>query len=117
MENTLILTRPLSERIVVPFTLGVFEDCTLILQRTENGTWEGAVEYPERISIHYEYPYIIPAEVVEQTPRRTTLLVYSSSDMVGGFYNDEPTNKLLITVKMLDEQTVHIILIQDEQPY
>jgi hypothetical protein len=112
-----MFTHPLAERIVVPFNLGVFEDCTLILQRAEDGTWEGAVAYPEKISIRNEYPYIIPPETLENTNRAAQFLFYPSSDMVGGVYEGEPTSTLTVRVKVLDEQTVQIILVLDEQLY
>jgi hypothetical protein len=115
MRNTLTLTYPLSKRIVVPFSLGVFEDCTLVIQRAEDGTWDGAIEYPEKLSIRNEYPYIIPAETLESTSDTARLMFYPSSDMVGGVYEGEPTATLMVTIKILDEQTVHITLTLDER--
>jgi hypothetical protein len=99
-----------TERIRIPFSLGVFEDCTLILQRTEDDTWEGAVAYPEKISIRNEYPYIIPAEVLENTGDTTRLLFYPSSDMIGGVYDGEPTAVLKVTVSEQPDDTVTVQL-------
>ena len=117
MTRTLTLMHPLAKRIIVPFSLGVFEDCTLILRRTEDGTWEGAVAYPEKISIRNEYPYIIHPETLESTNRAARFLFYPSSDMVGGVYEGEPISTLTVRVKVLDEQTVQITLVLDEQLY
>jgi len=117
MKNTLTLTRPLSERISVPFNLGVFEDCTLILQRTEDGTWDGAVEYPEKISIRDEYPYIIPPETLESTSDSAWFLFYPSSDMVGGVYDGEPTAVLEVTVSAQPDNTVTIKLKLEQYLY
>jgi hypothetical protein len=115
MIHTLTFTYPLAERITIPFSLGVFEDCTLILQRTEDNTWEGTVAYPEKISIRNEYPYTIPAETLECTNDTARFLFYPSSDMIGGVYEGEPTATLMVTIKILDEQTVHITLTLDER--
>ena len=110
MRNTLTLTHPLSERIVVPFSLGVFEDCTLILQHAEDGTWDGAIEYPEQISIRNEYPYIIPPETLENNTETARLMFYPSSDMVGGVYDGEPTATLGVTVSKQPDNTISIRL-------
>ena len=110
MKNTLTLTLPLTERIVVPFSLGVFEDCTLIIQRAEDGTWDGAIEYPEKISIRNEYPHIIPPETLENNTERARFLFYPSSDMVGGVYEGEPTATLVVTVFKQLNDTVMIRL-------
>jgi len=110
MIRTLTLTHPLTERITVPFSLGVFEDCTLVLQRAEDGTWDSAVEYPEKISIRNEYPYIIPPETLENTTSKAWFLFYPSSDMVGGVYEGEPTAVLEVTVSEQPDGTVTIRL-------
>ena len=110
MRNTLTLTHPLSERIVVPFNLGVFEDCTLIIQRAEDGTWDGTIEYPEKISIRNEYPYIIPPETLESTSDKARFLFYPSSDMIGGVYDGDPTATLEVTVSKQPDNTVTIRL-------
>jgi len=115
MTHTLTLTHPLTERIIVPFSLGVFEDCTLILQRAEDGTWNSAIEYPEKISIRNEYPYIIPPEPLENTINAARFLFYPSSDMMGGIYDGELTAALITSVEMLDERTVQITLTLNEQ--
>jgi len=117
MKSTLTLTLPLSERITVPFTLGVFEDCTLVLQRTENGTWDAAVEYPEKISIRNEYPYIIPPETLESTSDKARFLFYPSSDMVGGVYDGEPTAVLDATVSVQPNDTVTMRLDLEQYLY
>jgi hypothetical protein len=117
MNHILTLTHPLTERITVPFNLGVFEDCTLILQRTEDGTWDSAVEYPEKISIRNEYPYIIPPETLETTRETARFLFYPSSDMVGGVYNGEPTAVLTVTVSVQPNNTVVIRLDLDQHLY
>ena len=114
MRNTLTLTLPLTERIVVPFNLGVFEDCTLILQRAGDGTWDGAIEYPEKISIRNEYPYIIPPETLENNTETARLLFYPSSDMVGGVYEGEPTATLEVAVSKQPDNTVSIRLDLDQ---
>ena len=117
MKNTLTLTHPLSERIVVPFNLGVFEDCTLIIQRAENGRWDSAIEYPEKISIRNEYPYIIPPETLENTSNTARFLFYPSSDMVGGFYDGKPTAVLKITVSVQPNCTITIRLDLEQRLY
>jgi hypothetical protein len=117
MKNTLMLTYPLSERIVVPFNLGVFEDCTLVLQRAEDGTWDAAVEYPEKISIRNEYPYIIPPETLESASDKARFLFYPSSDMVGGIYEGEPTATLEVTVSVQPNNTVTIRLNLEQRLY
>jgi len=117
MRNTLTLTLPLSERIVVPFSLGVFEDCTLIIQRAEDGTWDGAIEYPEKISIRNEYPHIIPPETLENNTERARFLFYPSSDMVGGVYEGEPTATLVVTVFKQLNDTVMIRLELEQYLY
>ena len=117
MRNTLTLTLPLSERIVVPFSLGVFEDCTLIIQRAEDGTWDGAIEYPEKISIRNEYPYIIPPETLENDTERARFLFYPSTDMVGGVYEGEPTAILGVTVSKQPNNTVTIRLNLEQRLY
>ncbi len=117
MKNTLTLTHPSTNRITVPFNLGVFEDCVLILQRTEDGTWDGAVEYPEKISIRNEYPYIIPAETLESTNDTTRLVFYPSSDMVGGVYEGEPTATLVVTVTEQPDDTITIRLELEQRLY
>jgi hypothetical protein len=114
---TLTLKHPLTERIVVPFSLGVFEDCTLVLQRTEDDTWNGAVEYPEKISIYNEYPYIIPAETLESTSNAARFLFYPSSDMIGGVYDGEPTAVLEVTVSTQTDDTVTIRLELEQYLY
>jgi len=117
MKNTLTLTLPLTERIVVPFSLGVFEDCTLIIQRAEDGTWDGAIEYPEKISIRNEYPHIIPPETLENNTERARFLFYPSSDMVGGVYEGEPTATLVVTVFKQLNDTVMIRLELEQYLY
>ena len=117
MRNTLTLTHPLTECIVVPFSLGVFEDCTLIIQRAEDGTWDGAVEYPEKISIHSEYPYIIPAETLESTSNTARFMFYPSSDMAGGVYDGEPTAVLEVTMSAQTNDTVTIRLELEQYLY
>ena len=117
MRNTLTLILPLSERIVVPFNLSVFEDCTLILQRAEDGTWDATVEYPEKISIRNEYPYIIPPEILENSAGRARFLFYPSSDMVGGVYEGEPTATLEVTVSKQPDNTVSIRLDLEQRLY
>ena len=117
MRNTLTLTLPLTERIVVPFNLGVFEDCTLVIQRAENGTWDGAIEYPEKISIRNEYPYIIPPETLENNTETARLLFYPSSDMVGGVYEGEPTATLEITVSKQPDNIISIRLNLEQRLY
>ena len=117
MRNTLTLTHPLSERIVVPFNLGVFEDCTLIIQRAEDGTWDGTIEYPEKISIRNEYPYIIPPETLESTSDKARFLFYPSSDMIGGVYDGDPTAVLEVTVSAQTNDTVMIRLELEQYLY
>jgi len=117
MRNTQTLTLPLSERIVVPFSLGVFEDCTLVLQRAEDGTWDAAVEYPEKISIRNEYPYIIPPETLESTSDTARFLFYPSSDMIGGVYDGDPTAVLEVTVSAQTNDTVMIRLELEQYLY
>ncbi len=117
MTYTLTLTHPLSERIIVPFNLGVFEDCTLVLQRTEDGTWDGAVEYPEKINIRNEYPRIIPPEMLENTRGCARFLFYPSPDMVGGVYDGEPTAVLQVTVSDHPNGTVTIRLDLEQHLY
>jgi len=117
MRNTLTLTHPLSERIIVPFSLGVFEDCTLVIQRAEDGTWDGTIEYPEKISIRNEYPYIIPPETLENNTETARLLFYPSSDMVGGVYEGEPTATLLVTVSKQPDNTISIRLNLEQHLY
>ena len=117
MRNTLTLTHPLSERIVVPFNLGVFEDCTLIIQRAEDGTWDGTIEYPEKISIRNEYPYIIPPETLENNTERARFLFYPSSDMIGGVYDGDPTAVLEVTVSAQTNDTVMIRLELEQYLY
>ena len=117
MRNTLTLTHPLSERIVVPFSLGVFEDCTLVIQRAEDGTWDGIIEYPEKISIRNEYPYIIPPETLENNTETARLLFYPSSDMVGGVYEGEPTATLEVTVSKQPDNTISIRLNLEQHLY
>ena len=117
MRNTLTLTLPLTERIVVPFNLGVFEDCTLVIQRAEDGTWDGAIEYPEKISIRNEYPYIIPPETLENNSEKARFLFYPSSDMVGGVYEGEPTATLEVTVSKQPDNTVSIRLDLEQRLY
>jgi hypothetical protein len=117
MMHTLTFTYPLAEQITVPFNLGVFEGCTLILQRTEDGTWDCAVEYPEKISIRNEYPYIIPAETLENTSDTARFLFYPSSDMVGGVYDGEPTAVLTVTVSAQPNDTVNILLDLEQYLY
>jgi len=117
MRNTLTLTLPLTERIVVPFNLGVFEDCTLIIQRAEDGTWDGAIEYPEKISIRNEYPYIIPPETLENNTETARLLFYPSSDMVGGVYEGEPTASLSVTISKQPDNTASIRLNLEQRLY
>ena len=117
MRNTLTLTHPLSERITVPFNLGVFEDCTLVLQRAEDGIWNGAVEYPEKISIRNEYPYIIPPEILENSAEVARFLFYPSGDMVGGVYDGEPTVTLEVTVSKQPNDTVTIRLSLEQRLY
>jgi hypothetical protein len=112
-----MLTYPLSERIVVPFNLGVFEDCTLVVQRAEDGTWDTAVEYPEKISIRNEYPYIIPPETLESASDKARFLFYPSSDMVGGIYEGEPTATLEVTVSVQPNNTVTIRLNLEQRLY
>jgi len=117
MRNTLTLTHPLSERIIVPFSLGVFEDCTLVIQRAEDGTWDGTIEYPEKISIRNEYPYIIPPETLENNTETARLLFYPSSDMVGGVYEGEPTATLEVTVSKQPDNTISIRLNLEQHLY
>jgi len=117
MRNTLTLILPLSERITVPFNLSVFEDCTLILQRAEDGTWDATVEYPEKISIRNEYPYIIPPEILENSAGRAWFLFYPSSDMVGGVYDGEPTATLEVTVSKQPDNTISIRLDLEQRLY
>jgi len=117
MRNTLTLTLPLSERTVVPFSLGVFEDCTLIIQRAEDGTWDGAIEYPEKISIRNEYPYIIPPETLENNSEKARFLFYPSSDMVGGVYEGEPTATLEVAVSKQPDNTISIRLDLEQRLY
>jgi len=117
MKNTLTLTHPIAERITVPFSLGIFEDCTLILQRAEDGTWDGAVEYPEKLSIRNEYPYIIPPETLESTSDKARFLFYPSSDMVGGVYDGEPTATLEVTVSAQPNDTVTIQMNLEQRLY
>jgi len=117
MRNTLTLILPLSERIIVPFNLSVFEDCTLILQRAEDGTWDATVEYPEKISIRNEYPYIIPPEILENSAGRARFLFYPSSDMVGGVYDGEPTATLEVTVSKQPDNTISIRLNLEQRLY
>ena len=117
MRNTQTLTLPLSERIVVPFSLGVFEDCTLIIQRAEDGTWDAAVEYPEKISIRNEYPYVIPPETLERTSNTARFLFYPSSDMIGGVYDGDPTAVLEVTVSAQTNDTVMIRLELEQYLY
>jgi len=117
MRNTQTLTLPLTERIVVPFSLGVFEDCTLIIQRAEDGTWDAAVEYPEKISIRNEYPYVIPPETLERTSNTARFLFYPSSDMIGGVYDGDPTAVLEVTVSAQTNDTVMIRLELEQYLY
>ena len=117
MTHTLTLKHPLTERIAVPFNLGVFEDCTLVLQRAEDGTWDAVVEYPEKISIRNEYPYVIPAETLESTSNTARFLFYPSSDMVGGVYDGDPTAVLEVTVSAQPNDTVMIRLELEQYLY
>ena len=117
MRNTLTLTQPLTERIVVQFSLGVFEDCTLVIQRAEDGTWDGAIEYPEKISIRNEYPYIIPPETLENDTETARFLFYPSGDMVGGVYEGEPTATLEVIVSKQPDNTVSIRLDLEQRLY
>ena len=110
MRTQLERTVAKSEHIRIPFSLGVFEDCTLHLYKDANSEWVAAIEYPEKISIRNEYPYVIPAETLESTSNTARLVFYPSSDMVGGVYEGEPTAMLIVTVSENPNDTVTIQL-------
>ena len=110
MQTQLEQTVAKTKQIRILFNLGVFEDCALVLQRTADGTWDGAVEYPEKISIRNEYPRIIPAETLENTSSTAHFLFYPSGDMIGGVYEGEPTAVLKVTVSEQPSNTVTVQL-------
>jgi hypothetical protein len=110
MQTQLERTVAKSEHIRIPFSLGVFEDCTLHLHKNANFEWVAAIEYPEKISIRNEYPYIIPPETLENRAGIARFLFYPGSDMVGGVYEGEPTAVLMVTVSESPNDTVTLQL-------
>jgi hypothetical protein len=115
MQTQLKQTVAKTEHIRISFSLGVFEDCTLHLHKNTDSEWDAAIEYPEKISIRNEYPYIIPAETLETTSDTARFLFYPSSDMIGGVYDGEPTAVLEVTVSEQPDNTVTVLLNLEER--
>ena len=102
------------DKLTVPFSLGIFENCTLHLEKAMLG-WYGAIEYPEKISIRNEYPYIIPPGMLHATENETLLVFYPSGDMLGGYWDNDATAILKVRIQTVDNDTVRIVLDLDER--